>query len=70
MIRYKTILTFFILFSIFPLWSIKSGQSQEIQTKEGIISTFYWSGSPENGEKVWGDKNQTKHRPESFGIDL
>src|SRR4030067_3811448 len=58
MIRYKTILAFFILFSIFPLWSIKSGQSQEIQTKERIISTFTGRAPQEWGEGVRGVKTR------------
>ncbi|PIV23863.1 MAG: polysaccharide deacetylase [Deltaproteobacteria bacterium CG03_land_8_20_14_0_80_45_14] len=56
MIRYKTILIFFILFSIFPPWSIKSGQSQEMRTKERIISSFTGRVPKEWGEGVKGVK--------------
>ena len=55
---YKTILTFFILFSIFLLWSFDSGQCQEKQTKEWIISTFQRRTPQEWGERVKGVKNR------------
>ena len=56
--RIKTILTLFILFSIISPWSIDSGQSQEIQTKERIISTFTGRVPKEWGERVRGVKTR------------
>lgn len=54
----KTILTFFILFSIFLFWCFDSGQCQEKQTKEWIISTFQGRAPQEWGERVKGVKTR------------
>jgi peptidoglycan/xylan/chitin deacetylase (PgdA/CDA1 family) len=56
--RYKTILTFFILFSIFLLWTFDSGQCQEKQIKEWIISTFQGRTPQVWGERVKGVKTR------------
>lgn len=55
---YKTIFVFFILFSIFFPWRIDPGCSQEIQTKEQIISTFSGRIPQEWGERVNGVKTR------------
>jgi peptidoglycan/xylan/chitin deacetylase (PgdA/CDA1 family) len=55
---YKTILTFFILFSIFLFWSVDSGQCQEKKTREWVISTFQGRAPQEWGERVKGVKTK------------
>src|SRR4030042_5411431 len=50
--RCKTILIFFILFFILSSWRIDQGLSQDLQTKERIISTFTGKAPQEWGERV------------------
>jgi peptidoglycan/xylan/chitin deacetylase (PgdA/CDA1 family) len=56
--RCKTILIFFILFFIFSPWRIDPGLSQEIPTRERIISTFAGRAPHEWGEVVKGVKTR------------
>jgi peptidoglycan/xylan/chitin deacetylase (PgdA/CDA1 family) len=56
--KVKTILILFILFSIVSPWSIDLGQSQEIQTKERIVSAFAGRVPQEWGEGVRGVKTR------------
>ena len=56
--RCKTILIFFILFFTLSSWRIDQGLSQELQTKERIISTFTGRAPQEWGEKVKGVKTR------------
>jgi peptidoglycan/xylan/chitin deacetylase (PgdA/CDA1 family) len=56
--RCKTILIFFILFFILSSWRIDQGLSQELQTKERIISTFTGKAPQEWGERVRGIKTR------------
>jgi peptidoglycan/xylan/chitin deacetylase (PgdA/CDA1 family) len=52
------ILKFLIYVLLFFLWSIESGQSQELRTRERIISTFTGKVPQEWGEKVKGVKTR------------
>ncbi len=52
------ILKFLIYTLLFFLWSIESGLSQEIQTRERIISTFAGKAPQEWGEVVKGVKTR------------
>src|SRR4030042_140734 len=56
--RCKTILIFFILFFTLSSWRIDQGLSQELQTKERIISTFSGKAPQEWGEVVKGVKTR------------
>jgi peptidoglycan/xylan/chitin deacetylase (PgdA/CDA1 family) len=56
--RCKTILIFFILFFILSSWRIDQGLSQEIQTRERIISTFTGRVPQEWEEIVRGIKTR------------
>ena len=56
--RCKTILIFFILFFTLSSWRIDQGLSQELQTRERIISTFTGKTPQEWGEKVKGVKTR------------
>jgi peptidoglycan/xylan/chitin deacetylase (PgdA/CDA1 family) len=56
--RYKLHLTFSIFFLSFLLLKMGWGQSQEMQTKERIISTFTGKVPKEWGEKVRGVKTR------------
>jgi peptidoglycan/xylan/chitin deacetylase (PgdA/CDA1 family) len=56
--RCKTILIFFILFFILSSWRIDQGLSQDLQTKERIISTFTGKAPQEWGERVKGIKTR------------
>jgi peptidoglycan/xylan/chitin deacetylase (PgdA/CDA1 family) len=56
----ETILIFFILFIILSSLWIDQGRSQEIPTKEQIISTFSGKAPQEWGERVKGVKTRLK----------
>jgi len=58
MVRHKVILTFFISFLIFSLWSTESAQPQEIGTKGQIIAKFSGRVPQEWGEVVKGVKTR------------
>jgi len=56
----KLIFLFFVLFLIFPFFSIHSGSPQDIQTKERIIETFIGRTPKQWGVFVTGVKTRLK----------